>query len=339
MSHTSLCWPQKSISPLAGIIIMAMIIFSEQAESETKPPLLILDTDISSDVDDVGAVALLHGLANQGKVRILAMMGSSGDPWSVPCLDAINTWFGRPNIPIGMVKGNNVRHVSKYSQKIAQQFPHDSQTGAEAQDAVDLYRHILAHQEDKSVILVTVGYLTNLRNLLQSKPDEHSPLDGKTLVQQKVQRLVAMGGQYPSGREWNFHQDPTASAYVVKHWPTPIVFSGFEVGKDVLTGAGLRHKNLDPQPVQQSYMLYNGLTDRPSWDQVTVYYAVITANGQQTDLWSSIQGKNSVQEDGSNLWQNTTEASQHSYLVQNGPTETITDLIEQLMLSKNISPE
>ena len=58
-------------------------------ESSRKVPRLILDTDLSSDVDDVGAVALLHGLADQGKVQILAMQISSGDPWSVPCLDAL----------------------------------------------------------------------------------------------------------------------------------------------------------------------------------------------------------------------------------------------------------
>ncbi len=295
-------------------------------------PRLILDTDLSSDVDDVGAVALLHGLANQGKVQILAMQISSGDPWSLPCLSALNSWFGRPGIPIGMVKGKAVQHQSKYTRAIAEEFSHEIQTDAPPLDAVMLYRRILAEQPDQTVTLVTIGYLTNLENLLYSKADEISPLDGMELVQQKVQRLVCMGGEYPSGREWNFYQDSASTSYVIAHWPTPVVFSGFEIGKNVLTGAGLE-KSAQPNPVRRSYELYNGLTDRSSWDQLTVYYAVMTANGKQTELWSKNLGKNIVRPDGSNYWLNKRdETVEHSYLVQRGDTEKIASLLEQLML-------
>ncbi|MCI5195586.1 MAG: nucleoside hydrolase [Candidatus Electrothrix sp. AW5] len=294
---------------------------------------LILDTDISSDVDDVGAVALLHSLVHQSRVQILAMQVSSGDPWSVPCLDALNTWFNQPDIPVGMIKGKAVQHESKYTRIIAEKFPHDSKTGAEAPDAMMLYRRTLAKQPDQSVTLVTIGYLTNLANLLRSKADDISPLDGIELVQQKVQRLVCMGGEYPSGREWNFYQDSASTSYVIAHWPTPVVFSGFEIGKDVLTGAGLQ-KTASPNPVRRSYEVYNGLRDRPSWDQVAVYYAVVTANGQQTKLWSKNTGKNMVRLDGSNYWLNKQDKTvDHTYLVQQGHTKKIADFLEQLMLS------
>ncbi len=295
---------------------------------------LILDTDLSSDVDDVGAVALLHGLADQGKVQILAMQISSGDPWSVPCLDALNTWFGRPDIPIGMVKGKAVRHESKYTRIISEEFPHNSETGAEAPDAVALYRRILHEQPDHTVTLVTIGYLTNLANLLQSKADEISTLSGVELVRQKVQRLLCMGGEYPSGREWNFYQDSAAAASVVEQWPTPVVFSGFEIGKEVLTGAGLQEA-AQPDPVRRSYELYNGLTDRPSWDQVAVYYAVMTANEQQTKLWSKNSGSNMVRTDGSNYWLNKRDQGvDHAYLVQGADTAALAALLEELMLTQ-----
>jgi purine nucleosidase len=289
-------------------------------------------------VDDVGAVALLHGLADQGKVQILAMQISSGDPWSVACLDALNTWFGRPDIPIGMVKGKAVRHESKYTRAIAEEFPNNSGAGVDVYvdtpDAVALYRRILYKQPDHTVTLVTIGYLTNLANLLQSKADEISPLSGVELVRQKVQRLVCMGGEYPSGREWNFYQDSVAAASVVKHWPTPIVFSGFEIGKDVLTGAGLQEV-AQPNPVRRSYELYNGLIDRPSWDQMAVYSAVMTANGQQTKLWSKNSGRNIVRPDGSNYWLNKRDqVVDHSYLVQRADTGTIAELLEGLMLAQ-----
>lgn len=323
--------PLKQLQSILFVVI-ALVFLCMGEVSGKNPPLIILDTDLSSDVDDVGAVAVLHNLASQGKADILAMMVSSGDPWSIPCLDAINTWFGRPDIPLGMVKGKSVRHESKYTRLIAEEFPHNSKTGAEAPDAVQLYRQILAGQADHSVTLVTVGYLTNLHNLLLSEPDDISPLDGKALVRDKVQTLVCMGGGYPEGYEWNFYQDISAAMHVVKHWPTPIIFSGFEIGKDVWTGAGLQqiqHRN----PVRRSYELYNALTDRPSWDQVTVFYAVERANQQKTGLWHRLYGQNSVQENGHNYWLNeNTDRGGHSYLVQDGKSGEIANLLEQLML-------
>jgi inosine-uridine nucleoside N-ribohydrolase len=325
-------WRRKIALAAVGLIFAAMMLSCQGSDEFSDAPFLILDTDISSDVDDVGAVALLHGLANQGRVRILATMVSSGDPWSAPCLDALNTWFGRPDIPIGMVKGKAVQHESKYTRTIAEQFSHDSGTGADIPEAVELYRRILAAQADQSVTLVTVGYLTNLRNLLQSQADTHSPLDGGDLVRRKVKRLVCMGGQYPSGKEWNFYQDAAAAAYVVEHWPTPVVFSGFEIGKDVLTGAGLQEA-AQPDPVRRSYELYNGLTDRPSWDQVAVYYAVRTENERKTALWSRIYGRNTVRDDGSNYWLNQRDNTvAHSYLVQREDTDKIAELLERLMV-------
>ncbi|MCI5211326.1 MAG: nucleoside hydrolase [Candidatus Electrothrix sp. ATG2] len=315
-------------------LLLLMIMLSGCKSNNLAPgkvPILILDTDLSSDVDDVGAVALLHGLADQGKVRILAMMVSSGDPWSVPCLNALNTWFGRPAIPVGMVGGNSIRHESKYTRTIAEEFS-GSRIESAPPAAVKLYRRLLATQQDRSVTLVTIGYLTNLSDLLQSKPDKISPLNGSELVLQKVKHLVCMGGEYPSGREWNFYQDAAATDYVITYWPTPIIFSGFEIGRNILTGAGL-HNTPHPNPVRRSYELYNGLSDRPSWDQVAVYYAVTAASEQKTTSWSKVYGRNMIKSDGSNFWVNKQEKTvMHSYLVQRTDNEEIAGLIEQLML-------
>ena len=181
---------RKRFSPL----LLLCLIWVTSAQGAQLNKRIILDTDISSDVDDVGAVAVLHALANQGKVDILATMVSSGDPWSSPCLDALNTWFGRPEIPVGVIKEPTVTHESKYTREIASTYPHDLQTADRAPDAVDLYRQILSSQPDNSVIIITVGYLTNLKNLLNSGPDSISPLTGIELVRQKVKQLVCMGG-------------------------------------------------------------------------------------------------------------------------------------------------
>ncbi|CAK8717850.1 Inosine-uridine nucleoside N-ribohydrolase [Candidatus Electronema halotolerans] len=317
---------------LLAAVLLAMLLpgCGRQEKSESKPPLLILDTDLASDADDVGAVAVLHHLADQGRVRILAMMVSSANPWSAACLQSLNAWFGRPEIPVGKAAAGAVEDESAYTHAIAEEFPCPA---AEPQEAVTLYRRLLAEQADQSVLLVTTGYLTNLDRLLRSKPDALSPLTGLELVRRKVRHLVCMGGQYPSGQEWNFHQDAAAAAYVVSHWPRPIFFVGFELGKDILTGAGLRRlpaKN----PIRRSYELHNKLAGRPSWDQIAVYYAVMASNDGQSAFWSTISGRNLVQADGSNRWLAETEQNAaHAYLVQRAESGQIASQLEQLMLT------
>jgi len=327
---------KKSLIPLMLIlfVLLASILFFRFPVVSESPTLIILDTDISSDVDDVGAVAVLHALVNQGKARILGMMVSSGDPWSVPCLDALNTWFGRPDIPIGMIKGKSVQHESKYTAALAAEFPQDIETGEHAPDAVALYRKLLSEQEDGSTVIVTVGYLTNLKNLLQSKPDELSSLGGVALIQRKVKKLVCMGGEYPEGREWNFYQDTASTEFVLNNWPTPIVFSGYEVGNNIMTGSAMRVLP-SSHPVRQGYLLYNGITDRPSWDQATVLYAVEANTDASLVSWAlSSYGDNVFDSDGFNKWIANPNAL-NRYLSMVTPSQKVVEIINQLMLESS----
>lgn len=313
---------------LTTLFLLLSIAVYPSVNGGTTPVPLILDTDISSDVDDVGAVAVLHALADQGKVEILAMMASSGDPWSIGCLDALNTFLGRPDIPIGRVNGESIRDASKYTRTIASQYPHDTIL-MDTPSAVDLYRKILAGSADHSVVVVSIGYLTNLHNLLLSPPDRTSPLSGIDLVKKKITKWVCMGGRYPSGREWNFFQDGSAAHHTVKLWPGAIYFIGYESGLNVLTGAGLRETS-PGNPVRRSYDLYNQLSDRPSWDQLAVLFAVWNGTPAANGLWETLPGKNHVLPDGSNRW-NERSADGHFYLRLMQPPEKIAATIEELM--------
>lgn len=74
-----------------------------------EPPVsLIFDTDMAPDYDDVGALAVLHALADSGEARILATVSSNRLETTVPCIDVINTYFGREKIPLGAPKGEAV---------------------------------------------------------------------------------------------------------------------------------------------------------------------------------------------------------------------------------------
>jgi hypothetical protein len=279
---------------------------------------IIFDTDMESDVDDVGALAMLHGLADQGEAEILATMVCSLNPWSVPTVDAINTYFDKPDIPIGTVKTLGVYRNSKYAKIISEEFSNDIGLGEEAPDAVTLYREILTNQPDQSVVIVTVGYLTNLSYLLNSGPDQISPLNGYELVQKKVKHLVCMGGRYPyhqNYEKWgNFKPDPGAVQHVAKDWPSTIIFTGGGAFADLFkTGKTPFNYGPHSNPLSRAYEIF--LKDRRDWhhsaDLIAVYVAV---RGWEDFFEIHTEGYNHIFEDGTLMWRLQPEDNRHQYI-------------------------
>jgi|SRR5580704_4014496 purine nucleosidase len=322
---------------MKNLIFVAVVMATKLVDAgEHVPVPIILDTDIASDVDDVGAVAILHAMANHGEAKILAMGVCVKNPWSPLCLDALNTYFNRPEIPIGVVKGPGLTDPSKYARKVANEFPHALKQADDAPDAALLYRQVLTKQPDDSVVMVSIGPLTNLRNLLRSGPDKHSTLGGLELVKRKVRAWICMGGKFPAGREYNLVSDGPAAAYTVRIWPTPVVFSGHEIGNAILTGPALKQA-APASPVRRAYELYNGLTDRPSYDQTAVLFAVRGLSGGLTELWSlKSNGHVAVKDDGSDVWQESS-AQKQSYLVTKVAPSRIAAVIEQLMIQPPVA--
>jgi len=316
----------------AGIVLAAVVVQAEE------PVRLVFDTDIMGDVDDVGAVAVLHAFANRGEAKILATGVCVENPWSPLCLDALNTYFGRPDVPLGVVKGPAHNRASKYAQGIVQEFPHALKSSEEAPDAAFLYRKVLAKRPDRSVVMVSVGQLTNFRNLLKTGPDQYSDLDGRELAKRKVRVWVCMGGRFPEGREANLINDGPAAAYAIAHWPTPIIFSGWEIGNEIMTGARLKEAPAGT-PVRRAYELYNGLKNRQSWDQTAVFFAVRGLDGGLADYWDvRSKGHLQVNEDGSNVWRDSPD-KMHSYLVKKMRPEKIATIIEELMLRPPVTKQ
>jgi hypothetical protein len=312
----------------AGLVLACLL---ASGASVREPVRVIFDTDLGADVDDVGAVAVLHALADRGEAQILAMGISIKNPWSAPCLDALNTYFGRPDIPIGVPKGDSIADTSKYARGVAEEFPHDLKSADDAPDVVAVYREALAGQPDGSVVFVSVGFLTNAASLLTSGPDRHSPLTGAELIRRKVQRWVCMGGGFPSGHEYNVLKDAPASRKAIGGWPTPIAFSGFEIGEPIQTGATLKAKPRD-NPVRRAYELYNGLANRSSWDQTAVLYAVRGIDAGPSGLWD-VHPKGSIEvlPDGRNRWRDEPDRG-HSYLLRQQPPARVAEVIEGLMM-------
>jgi inosine-uridine nucleoside N-ribohydrolase len=297
------------------------------------PVRIIFDTDMDTDCDDAGALAMLHALADDGEVEILATPVSSAHPWSPAAVDAINTYFGRPDLPIGVPKAPGLRDFgSRYARQIAHEFPQDIGSGARVPDAVEVYRRVLAAQPDTSVVVVTVGDVTNIRHLLESRPDRHSPLDGVELARRKVRRWVAMGGTFPAHTDprvfGNFKPDAQSTVIAVGRWPGPLVFAGDEIGDHILTGATLADTPAS-NPVRRAYELYFGVVgkQRPSWDQTALLHAVRPHAG----YWREVAGwRNHIFDNGTSEWRSA-PGSPHRYLAEARPAEEITAAIERLM--------
>jgi inosine-uridine nucleoside N-ribohydrolase len=221
--------------PPCRVLFTAVIITLSAAlwvgPAAASPVNIIFDTDMGDDCDDLGALFILHGAVERGEARLLATMGCISSDAIAPALDAINTWFGRPEISVGTLKEPGFLVGPHYTAEIARRFPHRFARGKDYPDAVTVYREVLSKQPDGSVIVLAVGPLRNLANLLKSVPDAASPLEGRALIAKKVERLEVMGGTYPpfankKEAEWNFKQDPAATALVCSTWPTPILFNG-----------------------------------------------------------------------------------------------------------------
>jgi inosine-uridine nucleoside N-ribohydrolase len=297
-----------------------------------KPVRIILDTDIGPDYDDVGALAVLHALADKGEVIPLAVMASNKNDLVAPTIDILNTYFGRPDLPIGAPKGKapDIGAWQKWPQMLIQKYPHKVKSTADVEDAVTLYRKILARQPDNSVIIASIGFLTNLSNLLNSPPDKYSDLEGRDLVKRKVRKLVSMAGWFPKGREYNLLTDSVASANVFKNWPTPVIFSGFEIGKEIKTGLPFVHEASLQGPVKDvfAFCIPKAKEDsagRMSWDETTVLIAILGAKP-----WFGLERGHILIKDGNDTWEKDKNGSQY-YLTKAMPYNKVAAILQSYM--------
>ena len=316
----------KSITPLILCLFITTICTSLYAQSPIK---VIFDADIDSDVDDVGAMAMLHTFADHNAVEILGVIVTTEDHYAVQCTDAINHYFGRPDIPIGALKNVPLRDNSKYTRQISQEFPHNLASYDEAEEATALYRKLLSSQPDSSVVIITVGHLSSLMNLLESGPDQYSTLSGPDLIKKKVKLWSCMGGMYPEGDEANFiRPDPASTIVSVDKWPGQVVFSGWELGNKIITGGDYVKKSLSSEsPVWRAYQLYNNFQGRPSWDQASVLYAI----SNSSDYWDlQKEGHVVIAEDGGNQWV-TGENENQAYLIEKMDPTEVAKIIDAIM--------
>jgi len=320
---------------ISVLLILFATSFSRQ-QPVKKPVSIIFDTDMGPDYDDVGAITMLHVFEDRGEAKILATVGCNQYEGIAAVLNVFNTYFNEPDIPIGVVKGKavNIRDSQHWTDTIIAKYPHIIKQNDVVPDAVEIYRKVLAAQPDQSVTIVTVGFLTNLANLLNSKSDVYSKLSGEELIKKKVILLVSMAGKFPSGWEFNIMKDAVSSKVALENWPTPVIYSGFEIGEKIHTGLPLIHNSeIQNSPVKDVFRICIPLAaedskGRMSWDETAVYVAV---KGYQS-YYDLHPGKIKVAADGSNSWDDNGKGQ--NYLVAKESPQKMEDIINNLIMQQ-----
>lgn len=252
-----------------------------------EPVKVIFETDMGNDIDDALALDMLYKYQDMGNAHILMISNNKANSYSVPFLDIMNTFYGYPDIPLATVKNSEVREpAGKSYVEIVTNFRSDNfqfpkHTGDTIPESVQKYRQVLSEQKDGSVVIISVGFLTNLSRLLQSKPDEISSLTGIELVAKKVRLLSVMGGDFRKELkkgEFNIRYDIPSAKYVFEKWPGNVIISIWEVGGNLIfKGSEVLDKMnfATYHPLKIAYENYLPMPyDRPTWDLTSVLYAI-----------------------------------------------------------------
>ncbi len=332
---------------ILSIFVFPVCLLSGTALAQQK---VIFETDMGPDIDDAAALGMLHVLMDKGEIELLAVMQNTSYDKGAAAIDAINTYYGRPDMPIGKYVGTALPYTPGWGTQWwnglgdnRETYGHNVTDLAQVPDAVSLYKSILATQPENSVVIVSVGHLTNIDRLLQDE-------GGMDLVSSKVSELVVIGGGFKKQKvNWehnltrggdglNWQRVVAASDYVVENWPKPMTFLGFEIGMALRGGEQLKDT---PQtnPVREAYRLHHTeFTKNENWDwamfdQSAVLYAARRL-GPADSYWTRQSGGTlRFDADQGKAWFDKSRTTAgHSFIKPKMANEPLADIIESLMV-------
>jgi hypothetical protein len=174
-----------SVSQDYGVAVLTALRSAGGAPSGAVP--LIVDTDIFSDADDVGALATAFGLQLKGEARVIAIgvntrtsrPAVAKNSWK--CAAAVAQFYNSGDIPLGSDTPNDGTAVNT-PDFVGPCSTRASPSTPTPDTAVNVFRRALVGQADGSVVMASIGYCENLAALLNSPADSISPLNGRDLV-------------------------------------------------------------------------------------------------------------------------------------------------------------
>jgi hypothetical protein len=293
---------------------------------------VIIDTDLSRWWDDATAIGLANVLQQQGAVNVLGVVSDVRNPVAVAAIDAINTAYGHPDIPLGAVAHSNADTAPHgYSDVLARRLRHSVRNSDDVPEAVALYRQLLARQPDHSVTIVSLGAYTNLAGLIASPT-------GRALVTEKVKRLVIMDGLFPGGLGpvTNQKLDLAAARAVVAGgtdaapWPTPIAWVDGLDGIATRVGSTLCTRAPADNPMRIVYedLFKCGPVGDGDWDAPALLFAL----GDSPHVFSVLGrgGAAVINAQGGLSWR-ATSSRRHDFYVHVVDQQTLNQRIERLL--------
>lgn len=257
---------------------------------EQRDCRIIFDCDMGSSTDDLFALMMLYRYMDMKRCTLLGVIVDRMGAANADAVDVMNNFYGHGDIPIGLerhgikdpqvfIPYHNVAYARDEDANLL--FKQTYKAPGEYPEAYKLYRKILAEQPDHSVTIASVGFVTSLAHLLQSVPDEISPLNGVELVRAKVKDIYLMGGVFGEAVEpdYNFTQAIDFSLKFFELWPKELdmIFSPGEVGDP------LRYPDeqvisdiwwTNSHPIKWVYEYLQCDTGQKMWDPLAVINAV-----------------------------------------------------------------
>jgi len=280
----------------------------------------ILGTDWWSDCDDAVAIRLLSRAVKAGEARLLGAVINAAMEYSVASLKGFFLSEGIEELPIGIdLAATDFSGETRYQERVAKRFCPDVKN-IDAEDAVRLYRRLLAAAEDK-VEIIEIGFLQAAAALLKSGADDISEKSGIELVKEKVAKFWVMAGKWSADgeKEHNFclnARSRMGGKEFLALCPVPVTFLGYEAGCDVITGDNLTDESDVLCRLMRDYGTKNG---RSSWDPMTVLMALI--GDEEKAGYKTVRGWASLDAESGQNYFKRDENGGHCFVVKARPNE------------------
>ena len=274
----------------------------------------ILGTDWWTDCDDAVALRLISRAVKNQSIQLLGIGINACMEYSVASLKGFLKAEGIEDIPIGIdLAAVDFDGNPPYQKRLAETFCSDV-CNLDAEDAVRLYRRLLAAEKGKLEI-IEIGYPQVLANLLKSGADDISEKSGLELVSEKVSKFWMMAGKWDADgeKENNFcsnMRSRIAGKEFCEICPVPVTFLGWEVGYEVITGGKLTEND----------HLYKVLCDhgsqggRHSWDPMLVLMALV--GDEASAGYRTVRGKAAVDDQTGANYFVTSGNGKHTFVVK-----------------------
>lgn len=284
---------------------------------------VIFDTDIGNCDDDLLAMQILFALQARGECQVNAVVSSARHNGSRIFLDRAMHYYKADDIPFGFVEGEKDLYELTPYYKLADEINEDGTpllegTGVDISSRPtgwQVYRETLAKLPDNSAVIICVGMASNIGELLDSEPDDISPLSGRELIEQKVKALYLMAGCFEKVErldkpgeyleaEYNVLGDIPLAKEVLETWPEDLVLVPLEAGMDFPCIRDDVLNDYADQPDSLLYLAYSQWnTEEESgdvgahwWDPLVVEYALDPSADPYFE--EPVRGRVTVAEDG-----------------------------------------